>query len=154
MIRNANVRAVSHRIAVTGVGAVSPFGDSCEAFRHALLAGRSAIARHESYAAAGCRSTLAARVREFEASRWISPMKLRRMDATGPLAIVAAQQALADASYALIRAALERKGRPMGANDLLIAAHAAALGYTLVTDNVEEFRPVPGLSVQNWLGRR
>jgi 3-oxoacyl-[acyl-carrier-protein] synthase II len=114
MIRNANVRAVSDRIAITGVGAVSPFGDSCEAFRHALLAGRSAIAPHESYAAAGCRSTLAARVHEFEASRWISPMKLRRMDATGPLAIVAAQQALADANYAVTPDGDDRAGVVLG----------------------------------------
>ena len=42
-------------------------------------------------------------------------------------------------------------GRPIGPNDLLIAAHALALDATLVTDNESEFRRVPGLVVENWL---
>jgi tRNA(fMet)-specific endonuclease VapC len=40
---------------------------------------------------------------------------------------------------------------PIGGNDLLIAAHALALGHTLVTDNAREFRRVPELPVENWL---
>jgi tRNA(fMet)-specific endonuclease VapC len=60
----------------------------------------------------------------------------------------------ADAAYASIRSSLERAGRPMGANDMLIAAQAIALDYTLVTDNEQEFRRVRGLSVENWLRRR
>jgi tRNA(fMet)-specific endonuclease VapC len=60
-------------------------------------------------------------------------------------------EAPADEKYAVIRAHLERAGRPMGANDLLIAAQALALGCTLITDNDKEFRRVPGLSVENWL---
>ena len=55
------------------------------------------------------------------------------------------------ADYARIRALLESKGKPIGANDLLIAAHALALDATLVTDNETEFRRVPGLRVENWL---
>lgn len=39
----------------------------------------------------------------------------------------------------------------IGANDLLIAAHARALGLTLVTNNEREFRRVPGLVVENWI---
>ena len=53
--------------------------------------------------------------------------------------------------YADIRRHLERAGTPIGPNDLLIAAHARALGYTLVTDNVTEFERVSGLEVENWL---
>lgn len=52
--------------------------------------------------------------------------------------------------YGEIRAALERKGAPIGGNDLWIAAHALALGFTLVTNNEREFRRVPGLQVENW----
>lgn len=63
-------------------------------------------------------------------------------------------EAPADAKYAMIRTHLERAGRPMGANDLLIAAQALALGCTLVTDNEKDFRRVPGLSIENWLHRR
>lgn len=53
--------------------------------------------------------------------------------------------------YGEIRVSLERSGRKIGPNDLLIAAHARHLGAVLVTNNEREFRRVPGLSVQNWL---
>lgn len=57
----------------------------------------------------------------------------------------------ADAVYGVIRARLERKGQPMGGNDLLIAAHALSLGYTLITGNEREFARVDGLHCENWL---
>lgn len=57
----------------------------------------------------------------------------------------------ADRQYAEVRAALERAGTPIGANDLLIAAHALALDCILVTDNEREFSRVHGLRVENWL---
>jgi tRNA(fMet)-specific endonuclease VapC len=57
----------------------------------------------------------------------------------------------ADAVYAVIRAALEKAGRPIAANDLLIAAHAVSLGCTLVTDNERDFARIRGLSAENWL---
>ena len=52
--------------------------------------------------------------------------------------------------YGSIRAELQRLGTPLGANDMWIAAHALALGATLVTANEREFRRVPGLRVENW----
>lgn len=54
------------------------------------------------------------------------------------------------AIYGELRAALERAGRPIGNNDLWIAAHARALGLTLVTNNRREFDRVPRLKVENW----
>jgi tRNA(fMet)-specific endonuclease VapC len=57
----------------------------------------------------------------------------------------------ADAVYAVIRAELEKAGRFIAANDLLIAAHAISLGCTLVTDNGRDFRRISGLSAENWL---
>lgn len=56
-----------------------------------------------------------------------------------------------DYIYGEIRAHLERVGTPIGANDLLIAAHALALGDTLVTGNEREFARVPGINLENWL---
>ena len=50
-----------------------------------------------------------------------------------------------------IRAELERQGRPIGVNDLHIAAHARNAGLTLVTNNIAKFGRVPGLLVENWL---
>ena len=52
--------------------------------------------------------------------------------------------------YAEIRASLKKQGKMIGANDLLIAAHARSMGLTLVTNNVREFRRVPRLKVENW----
>jgi tRNA(fMet)-specific endonuclease VapC len=60
-------------------------------------------------------------------------------------------EAPADAGYGAIRAALEAAGTPIGGNDLLIAAHAQALGATIVTANSQEFRRVCDVKVENWL---
>jgi tRNA(fMet)-specific endonuclease VapC len=57
----------------------------------------------------------------------------------------------ADAVYGVMRAKLEKAGRPIAANDLLIAAHAVSLGCTLVTDNERDFARISGLSAENWL---
>ncbi|MDP4022292.1 type II toxin-antitoxin system VapC family toxin [Methylobacterium sp. NEAU 140] len=59
----------------------------------------------------------------------------------------------ADLRYGEIRAELERSGRLIGPNDMLIAAQCLALDMHLVTDNGDEFRRVPGLTVENWLMR-
>ncbi|MEX8506518.1 type II toxin-antitoxin system VapC family toxin [Leptothrix ochracea] len=53
--------------------------------------------------------------------------------------------------YGHIRAALERIGRPIGVNDLHIAAHARSEGLVLVTNNTREFERVPGLLLENWV---
>jgi tRNA(fMet)-specific endonuclease VapC len=56
-----------------------------------------------------------------------------------------------DRHYAAIRTTLERRGTPIGANDMLIAAQARAIEAVCVTDNVAEFKRVPALKVENWL---
>jgi tRNA(fMet)-specific endonuclease VapC len=53
--------------------------------------------------------------------------------------------------YAAIRVALEKKGTPIGAHDMLIAAHARTIDAVCVTDNVAEFNRIPALKVENWL---
>jgi len=57
----------------------------------------------------------------------------------------------ADAEYGGIRSELEAAGKPIGGNDLLIAAHAYAAGATIVTANTDECERMRGLSVENWL---
>lgn len=57
----------------------------------------------------------------------------------------------ADAEYGGIRSELEGAGKPVGGNDLLIAAHARAIGATIVTANTNEFRRIRGLKAENWL---
>lgn len=56
----------------------------------------------------------------------------------------------AAAHYADIRADLKKRGAMIGANDLLIAAHARCLNMTLVTNNVREFERIQRLTVENW----
>ena len=57
----------------------------------------------------------------------------------------------ADTKYGGIRAELEAAGKPIGGDDLLIAAHAYATGATIVTANTGEFKRILGLNVENWL---
>ena len=60
-------------------------------------------------------------------------------------------EAPADATYGRLRSRLERKGQPIGGNDLLTAAHALSSGHILVTDNEREFSRIDGLLRENWL---
>jgi tRNA(fMet)-specific endonuclease VapC len=53
--------------------------------------------------------------------------------------------------YGAIRAELERRGTPIGANDYWIAAQGRAHGAVVVTNNTSEFSRVPGLEIENWL---
>ncbi len=53
--------------------------------------------------------------------------------------------------YGQLRAELERRGRPVGALDMLIAAQARAEGLVVVTNNAREFRRISGLRVENWV---
>jgi len=55
------------------------------------------------------------------------------------------------AFYGKIRAELEKKGLPIGLNDLWIAAHASSLGLIFVTNNEKEFCRVDELKIENWL---
>jgi tRNA(fMet)-specific endonuclease VapC len=57
----------------------------------------------------------------------------------------------ADRVYGVLRAGLEQKGQPIGGNDLLIAAQALSLGFTLVTANEREFAKIEDLPCENWL---
>jgi len=55
------------------------------------------------------------------------------------------------AVFGRIRGALERKNAAVGTLDMLIASQAVARGLVLVTDNVKDFKRVPGLTIENWL---
>lgn len=54
-------------------------------------------------------------------------------------------------AYGRLRTGLERRRERIGAYDMLIAAHAIALGATLITNNEKEFRRVKGLRFENWI---
>ncbi|ETF03407.1 transcriptional regulator [Advenella kashmirensis W13003] len=82
-----------------------------------------------------------------------SPKLLTRVEGILEIIPVLPLDIPVDAEYGGIRAQLETAGQPIGMNDLLIAAHACALGLTLVTDNTREFTRIRGLNVENWLER-
>jgi tRNA(fMet)-specific endonuclease VapC len=67
-----------------------------------------------------------------------------------PLSVAAFDEDAAEI-YGEIRAALEQEGQPIGAMDMLIAAHAVSMGVVLVTNNEREFSRVPRLIVENWV---
>lgn len=66
-----------------------------------------------------------------------------------PLAVIELTSADA-ASYAQVRARLERSGTPIGPLDTLIAAQAVSRKLVLVTNNEREFGRVAGLRLENW----
>ena len=58
---------------------------------------------------------------------------------------------LAAEGYGKVRADLEKMGTPIGPLDMMIAGHAKALDYTVVTNNTKEFERVKGLKLENWV---
>ena len=89
---------------------------------------------------------------EYGAAKSAQPRRNREAleEFVSPLDLAPFDRDAAEA-YSRIRAALERKGLPIGAMDMLIAAHALSLGANLVTNNETEFRRVSGLRVENWI---
>lgn len=98
-----------------------------------------------------CTSIVVACELRYGAEKKGSPALSSRVDQLLSALEVLPLGANADEEYGRLRAALERQGTPIGANDCLIAAHALSQGLVLVTDNVAEFSRVRGLAVENWL---
>jgi tRNA(fMet)-specific endonuclease VapC len=98
-----------------------------------------------------CTSIVVAGELRYGAAKRASARLTERVQMVLGLIKVVPLDAPADAAYASLRARLEGRGRPIGSSDLLIAAHAMALGCTLVTDNEREFNRIDGLLVENWL---
>ena len=87
----------------------------------------------------------------YGAAKKASPRLTAQLEAVLGVLEIIALEVPADASYGAARVALEAAGTPIGANDLLIAAQALALGMIVVTDNEREFARVDGLRLENWL---
>ncbi|EZP69811.1 Ribonuclease VapC [Sphingomonas paucimobilis] len=98
-----------------------------------------------------CVSIITAAELRYGCAKKGSPRLLAQIEAILGSVSVLALDVPADAEYGGIRAELESAGKPIGPNDLFIAAHAYALGATLVTANIGEFFRVRALKVENWL---
>src|SRR5262249_39952182 len=112
--RNGNVRPVREPVHVTGLGVVSVFGTTLDAFRDGLLAGRSGIVALKGFDTAGCRSTIAAEITAFDPAAFVPPMKMRRMDRTAVYAVAATKLALENAAVEIPTEGDDRKGVTLG----------------------------------------
>ena len=114
---------------------------------HGRVAGRIA----EIGEARVCTSIIvAAELRYGAAKRASARLSAQLAAVLGALDILALEPP-ADAVYGELRTCLERTGKPIGGNDLMIAAHALALRHTVVTDNERDFSRIEKLTVENWL---
>jgi len=98
-----------------------------------------------------CTSIVVAAELRYGAAKRGSLRLTMQLEAVLDVIDVLALEQPADAVYGELRARLERVGQSIGANNLLIAAHALALGHTVVTDNEREFSRIDDLRVENWL---
>ena len=99
-----------------------------------------------------CISSITLSELEYGVARSVAPEKnkLALAEFMTPIVVMPYDDQVAS-EYGRIRSELEAHGKPIGPLDTMIAAHALALGLTLVTSNEREFRRVPGLQVENWL---
>ena len=98
-----------------------------------------------------CTSIVVAAELRYGAAKKGSSVLAMQLEAILHAIDVLALEEPADLIYGELRARLERAGSSIGANDLLIAAHALVLGHTVVTDNVREFSRIDDLHFENWL---
>jgi len=98
-----------------------------------------------------CTSIIVAAELRYGATKKGSPRLSAQLEAVLGALEVLPFEVSADAAYGLLRTRLDQVGRPIGANDLLIAAQTLSLGYTIVSDNEKEFAHVADLRRENWL---
>lgn len=98
-----------------------------------------------------CTSIIVAAELRYGAAKKGSPRLSSQLEAVLEALEVLPFEIPADTAYGVLRSRLEQAGTPIGGNDLLIAAQALALGYTVVTGNEREFARVGGLQLENWL---
>ena len=98
-----------------------------------------------------CTSIVVAAELRYGAKKKASARLSAQLEAVLDALEVLPLEAPVDREYGACRTRLEQAGQPIGGNDLLIAAHALALGYAVVTDNEREFTRVEGLVCENWL---
>jgi len=118
-----NGRAHGHRVAVTGIGVVTPLGIGIEAFWDGVLSERVAVAPITRFDASGYRSRIAAQIDDFEPGEFVGKKRIRWTDRFSQLSIAAARLALDDAGY-----------RPNGASDDVGVYLGSALGGLAFAD--------------------
>jgi 3-oxoacyl-[acyl-carrier-protein] synthase II len=85
------------KVVVTGMGAISPIGNSIEEFKQSLIAGKSGIGKITQFDTTGFDVTIAGEVKDFDPSLWIDKKDARKMARFTQFAVAAAAQALEQA---------------------------------------------------------
>jgi 3-oxoacyl-[acyl-carrier-protein] synthase II len=144
MARAVDRRAERRRVAVTGIGVVTPVGSGRETFWRALLAGTSGVAPVSSFDTSRFKVHLGAEVRGFDPSPWCERHAPAELGRASQMAVAAARLALADAGLDLDGLDVDRCGVAMGTtsgepleverfDDALLAAGVAAVDAALAT---------------------
>lgn len=107
-------RPVDRRVVITGVGIVSPIGNSGAAVWDALMGGRSGIGPITRFDATDYASRIAGEVRDFDVARYLPAKEARRADRYVQYAVAAARDALEDASLTIGDAGADRVGVLIG----------------------------------------
>jgi 3-oxoacyl-[acyl-carrier-protein] synthase II len=103
-----------HRVAITGIGVVSPIGIGRDAFWQSLVQGRSGVGPITRFDASGFSTRIAAEVRDFDPIGWMDRKEARRNDRFVQFAYAAARMALEDAGFRLTPANATRVGVLIG----------------------------------------
>jgi len=104
----------TRRVVVTGLGVVSPVGNDVETFWRALLEGKSGVRRLACFDPTYFTSKIAAEVRDFDPTPYLSAKEIKRMDRFVQFAVVAAKLAMADAKVDMSKQDPDRTGVIVG----------------------------------------
>ncbi|MDB5094609.1 MAG: Beta-ketoacyl synthase, partial [Candidatus Eremiobacteraeota bacterium] len=102
------------RVVITGLGAITPLGNSCEAFWDGLIAGRSGVGPIQAFDPGKLTTKIAAEVRDFDPDALFGRRDARRMDRYAQFALAAAREAMADANLPEDADVRERTGAIVG----------------------------------------
>jgi 3-oxoacyl-[acyl-carrier-protein] synthase II len=105
---------VARRIVITGIGLVTPIGNTVDEFWNNLVGGKSGVSRITKFDPSVLPTQIAAEIRDFNSEKYIDKKQSRRMDTSQQYGVVAAGKAIEDAGLDLGRIDLDRAGVIIG----------------------------------------
>jgi 3-oxoacyl-[acyl-carrier-protein] synthase II len=132
----------SHRIVITGMGALTPLGHSVEETWEGLIAGRSGIRRLQNYDSSHGHCHVGGELVDFDPTKYLPRKKLRRMAFTSQLGVIATQEALLDASLDLNEVNRDRVGVVIGTAGGLTIQETEEAVRALMTSSTGKVNPL------------